>query len=123
MIYFRGNEAPQLTPSYHTQRLFGTYAGNAYVNNHIDATPEVSRRVVASVVKDSDGHTYVKVVNALPVTTRLKINGVNINNKTVTEGFCGSPTDRKASPSISDANAKGEYVELPPYSFQIFTVK
>lgn len=123
MIYFRGNEAPQLTPSYHTQRLFGTYAGNAYVNNSIDATPEVSRRVVASVVKDSDGHTYVKVVNALPVSTRLKINGVNINNKTVTEGFCGSPTDRKASPSISDANAKGEYVELPPYSFQIFTVK
>ena len=123
MIYFRGNEAPQLTPSYHTQRLFGSYSGNVYVNNSIDATPEVSRRVVASVVKDSDGHTYVKVVNALPVSTRLKISGVNINNKTVTEGFCGSPTDRKASPSISDANAKGEYVELPPYSFQIFTVK
>ena len=81
MIYFNNNNV-RASESYKVQQMFGQHAGDTYIASTL-AMPEAIRRYVgASVVKDSKtGKTWLKVVNALPRTLRLKLGG--LGNRTV----------------------------------------
>lgn len=126
MIYF-DNTSVQLTPSYHTQWLFGNHSGDSYVNSQLtidhsrlaDESREVSmeNRVAASVVRDSKtGRTYLKLVNALPCELSVSVAGMTIPGEACIRAFTGQPTDRTVrtfnivSPASSsaDENDSGE---------------
>ena len=120
MIYF-SNTAIRTTPSYETQRLFGTYSGNRWLNTTVDAGKDWSNRVAVSTVMDSKtGQRYLRITNILPVELEvdLKAVGFNIANYARYEGFRGKPGDRKATP-VSGTIAKGEKLVMPAYSFVV----
>ena len=131
MIYF-DNETIDLTPSYHTQRLFSKYAGDRLVNSQISIlsdgiTPEsnndVSKRVAATVVVDSKtGKRYLKVVNVLPVELRLDVNGIVMKHEVNYEGFNGVPNQERidiVSGSKKSLSADKTTLQIPPYSIQV----
>ncbi len=75
MIYFT-NDTIRLTESYKMQQLFSVHHGDTYIPSTVDIAPELSKYVGVSIVKDSKtGKTWLKVVNALPKTLRLKASG------------------------------------------------
>ena len=126
MIYF-DNEHVTLTPSYETQRLFGTYAGNRYVStqmklkSHADARRElrqqIERRVEASVVRSTtDGRLCLKLVNALPVEVSLNVEGLQLPANMEAEGFSGRPTDTATHCGPLTLKTEGGNITLPPYS-------
>ena len=120
MIYFNNDTITCLTPSYHTQRLWGTYGGDEYVQSQISISPELSRRVAASVVKDSQtGKTVVKLVNALPASLTVSLQGLQIPTGAKVEGFAGKPTDRTVT--TTSGEAEGQRVEMQPYSVKVIT--
>ncbi len=120
MIYFNNDTITCLTPSYHTQRLWGTHSGDRYVQSQISISPELSRRVAASVVKDSQtGRTVVKLVNALPASLTLSLKGLAIPAGAQAEGFAGQPADRTVI--TSTGVAEGQRVEMQPYSVKVIT--
>ena len=119
LIYFNGDTITTLTPSYHTQRLWGTYNGNQYIESSIDIEDKLSYRVAASVVKDTKkGKTYLKLVNSLPSQLTLNVNGLNIPSGTVYEGFSAKVGDRKVN--IEKGTVTGPRITLPPYTVRIF---
>ena len=69
MIYF-DNERIELTPSYHTQRLFSKYSGDCLLPATVSGVSEdAARRVAATFVCNSKtGKGYLKLVNVLPVS-------------------------------------------------------
>ena len=120
MIYF-SNTAIRTTPSYETQRLFGTYSGNRWIRTTVDAGKDWSNRVAVSTVMDSKtGQRYLRITNILPVEleVNLKSVGFNIANYARYEGFSGKPGDRTATP-VSGTIAKGEKLVMPAYSFVV----
>ncbi len=118
MIYFTNTEV-RTTPSYETQRLFSTHSGDRYIASEVTADENISRRISASVVEDSKtGKKYLKLVNALPVSLTLNIEGAEVKDNMPYEGFEGSPADQKVSTQKGTA-ASGALV-LPPYSFRVF---
>jgi len=116
MIYFSNTEV-RPTPAYHVQRLFSVYGGDTYVNSKLTIdNSKLAHRLGASVVKDSKtGKTYVKLVNALPVSLELTVSGIAIPATARTEGFEGKPEDRRLDIKTGKA---GTAIVLPPYSFR-----
>ena len=116
MIYFSNTEV-RPTPAYHVQRLFSVYGGDTYVESQLTIdNSQLSHRLGASVVKDSrTDKTYVKLVNALPVSLELTVNGLSIPATARTEGFEGKPEDRRLDIKTGEA---GTAIVLPPYSFR-----
>jgi alpha-L-arabinofuranosidase len=118
MIYF-SNTNIRTTPAYEIQRLFSVYSGDRYVSSHIqlkDST-SLSHRIGASVVSDSKtGSRYLKLVNALPTTLQVTVNGLTINDAQG-EQFAGQPEmqDVKAQPIVLNDGI----VTLPPYSLTV----
>ena len=97
MIYF-DNETIDLTPSYHTQRLFSKYSGDLLLASKVrmDEDAEVAKRVAATVVKDSrTGKRYLKVVNVLPIELSLKVKAEDVKGGCKTEGFSGLPSQER----------------------------
>ena len=120
MIYF-SNTGLRKTPSYETQRLFGTYTGNKYLNTTVDAAKEWKHRVAVSTVLDSKtGQRYLKIANILPVDLEVDINaiGFDIANYARYEGFKGNPGDTKVTP-LKGKLSKGDKLILPCYSFVV----
>ena len=77
MIYFDNSEKIRLTESYKMQKMFGQHAGDTYVVSELNLPAALKRYVGTSVVKDSKtGKTWLKVVNALPRTLKLQVNGL-----------------------------------------------
>jgi alpha-L-arabinofuranosidase len=114
MIYF-SNTAIRTTPSYETQRIFSKYSGDRYISSSVDMDSNLKYRVAASVVKDTKtGKTYLKLVNALPVTLKVNVNGLNIPSGSAIEGFEGKVTDEKVS--VKTETTDGSTIMLPPYS-------
>jgi len=75
MIYFN-RDTVKTTPSYEVQKMFSTHSGDIYVSSSINISPELSKWVGTSVVKDTKKNvTWVKVVNALPQKIKLKVGG------------------------------------------------
>ena len=116
MIYFSNTEV-RPTPAYHVQRLFSVYGGDTYVNSRLTIdNSQLGHRLGASVVRNSKtGKTYVKLVNALPVSLELTVNGLDIPATARTEGFEGKPEDRRLDIKTGEA---GTAIVLPPYSFR-----
>lgn len=115
LIYFN-NEGLTLTPSYHTQRLFGVYAGNSYTPSILDAEPEVSHRVATSIVRDTKtGATYLRLVNALPLPLSITLDNISIPESPQYDGYTGNPTDQTVTP-LSDLQIVGNEIQLPAYS-------
>ena len=123
MIYF-DNETIELTPSYHTQRLFSKYSGTHYLDSYIDGLPEdAQRRVAASIVCDTKtGKGYLKVVNTLPVALALDVTGMEISADRPFEGFSGKPGQERVEVKSGKTGKLDKdvfKVELPPYSFRV----
>ena len=120
MIYFNNDSITSLTPSYHTQRLWGTHSGDTYVTSKMDIRPELQHRVAASVVKDSKtGKTTVKLVNALPANVTVSLRGLDIPAGARMEGFTGKPSDKKVD-EVSGTE-QGQRIDLNPYMVKIIT--
>lgn len=119
LIYFNGDTLTNLTPSYHVQRLWGTYHGNLYVDSSVDIQDNLRYRVAASVVQDTKkGRTYLKLVNALPSQLTLNVEGLNIPSGTSYEGFSAKTGDHKVN--IEKSKTDGSGIILPPYTVRIF---
>ena len=118
LIYFT-NSSVRTTPSYETQRLFSKYSGDRHVASNITADETISRRVVASVVEDSkSGHRYLKLVNALPVSLSLTVEGIALPQGTTFEGFNGKPDNQ--SVTIEQGSCEEGTLVLPPYSMRVY---
>jgi alpha-L-arabinofuranosidase len=121
MIYFTNTEV-RTTPAYDVQRLFSVYGGDTYIASTFSVPSgstggkNPSYRLGASVVRNSKtGKTYVKLVNALPVSLELTVSGIAIPATARTEGFEGKPEDRRLDIKTGKA---GTAIVLPPYSFR-----
>ena len=76
MIYFNNNKV-RVSESYKVQKLFSLHSGDIYVESKLDLPDGLRQYVGVSVVKDSKtGKTWLKVVNALPQTLKLKVSGL-----------------------------------------------
>lgn len=123
MIYF-DNETIELTPSYHTQRLFSKYSGTHYIESYVEGLPDdAQRRVAASIVCDvKTGKGYLKVVNTLPVTLALDVDGLEIEANRPFEGFSGKPGQERVETESGKTGKVDNHVfkvELPPYSLRV----
>lgn len=117
MIYFTNTEV-FLTPSYQTQRIFGTYSGTSYVPTEITADDNVKHRVAVSVVKDAKNKkTYLRIVNALPVAAKIDISGLSFGKQTDVESFSGYPKQTNAIVTKNKITVKDNSLEIPPYTF------
>lgn len=122
MIYFNNDTITSLTPSYYTQLLFGTHSGDRYVASRLSLPEDIAYRVAASVVKDTKtGRTYLTVVNALPSTLNLSVEGLAIPQGAAMVGFSGKVTDKKVE--LEHATASGQQLVLPPYAVRVVTVE
>ncbi len=120
MIYFNNDTITSLTPSYHTQRIWGTHGGDVYVASKMTVSPELQHRVAASVVKDSKtGKTTVKLVNALPASVTVSLQGLDIPAGAKMEGFTGKPADKKVEEV--GGTEQGKQIELQPYMVKAIT--
>lgn len=121
MIYFNASEV-KTTPSYNTQALFSQFSGDSYVASRVEIAPEQAYRVAASVVKDCrSGNTYLKLVNALPVTVSLKVNGLALPAQPRMAYFSGKPGDESSQLRSSEASGalvsvQNGRLQLPAYS-------
>lgn len=134
MIYF-DNETIDLTPSYHTQRLFSKYAGDILVDSQLsinsdgitaESIKDIAKRVAATVVVDSKtSKCYLKVVNVLPVELKLDINARDMNEEASYEGFNGLPNQERieiVSGTKKSISAEKMTLVLPPYSLQVIEI-
>lgn len=118
MIYFDNDTITALTPSYYTQRLWGTTGGDQYVESTIDIQNDLRYRVAASVVKDSKaGKTYLKLVNALPSQLTLNVSGLAIPAGSPMQEFSGKVADTKVE--LTTGTVAGPQLTLPPYTVRI----
>ncbi|MBP5277964.1 MAG: alpha-N-arabinofuranosidase [Prevotella sp.] len=129
LIYF-DNKSITLTPSYETQRLFGTYAGNRYIHMNCTIVSEVkddykrkvSQRMAASLVKDSkSGRRYLKIVNALPIPSEITVEGLSLPEVYEYEELTGKPSDTHVLTQKGKGNGKMS-IPMPPYSFKVITL-
>ena len=122
MIYF-GNTYVRTTPAYEVQRLFSVYGGDRYVGSRLTLhDPELSgsgldRRLGASLVRDSKtGRSYLKIVNALPSSLRLNIEGAALPSTRRCVQFAGAVDDQKAKAAETVVE---DLATLPPYSIRV----
>ncbi len=117
LIYFNNTDV-FLTPSYHTQRIFGSYSGSSYVPSEITADENVKHRVAVSVVKDAKNKkTYLRIVNALPVPTEISVYGLTFGKQVETESITGYPQQTNANVAKQKVVIKDNKLEIPPYTF------
>ncbi|MBR0269260.1 MAG: alpha-N-arabinofuranosidase [Prevotella sp.] len=131
MIYF-DNTSVQLTPSYHTQHLFGNHSGDRYVSSMLTVDglqmtdDSMLLRMASSVVRDSKtGATYLKLVNALPRELSIDVEGLAIDYSNAhIEAFTAQPADKTVTFYNDDAHLSaercveisGKRVTLMPYT-------
>ncbi len=120
MIYFSNTEI-RTTPAYDIQRLFSVYSGDRYKASELKIDNEKLRhRVGSSLVYDTKSGRYMlKLVNALPTTCTLQLNGITIPAHAQTEGFEGKPEDRHLQ--LKKGTISGNSIKLPPYSMRVIS--
>ena len=124
MIYFSNTDV-RTTPAYEVQRLFSVYSGDTWIDSELRITnyeaaqenhPELSHRIGASLVVDSHtGKRYLKLVNALPVTLKLDVEGLAVPASVACEQFTGDVEDQRAKARRITTDAP---LTLPPYSLR-----
>lgn len=76
MMYFNNNKV-RATESYQVQKMFSVHSGDVYIASDLQLPEVLKRYVGVSVVKDSkSGKVWLKIVNALPRTLKLKLSGL-----------------------------------------------
>ncbi|UKK53601.1 alpha-L-arabinofuranosidase C-terminal domain-containing protein [Prevotella sp. E2-28] len=126
MIYF-SNTNIRTTPAYEIQRIFSVYGGDRYISskfivhssklNEGEANSEIAHRIGASVVRDSKtGKQYLKLVNALPSTLKIRVDGIQTPTSVKCLQFTGAIDDQKAKAVEIETN---EPTSLPPYSLRV----
>ena len=118
MIYFTNTEV-RTTPAYEVQRLFSVYGGDTWVQTSIsgDSIGDFCHRIGASLVADSrTGKRYLKLVNALPVTLKLNVEGLAVPASVECEQFTGDVEDQRAKALRITTD---EPFTLPPYSLRV----
>jgi alpha-L-arabinofuranosidase len=120
MIYFDNTMVTE-SPSYITQQLFSLYSGDEYIASKIAINDKLKYRVASSVVRDSrTGNVYLKIVNVLPVSLTLKIEGLQVKEGSDIHGFGGDLLKTEAAEVTEKA---GSTIYLPPYSFRVIELK
>ena len=117
MIYF-SNTHIRTTPAYEIQRLFSLYGGDRYIHTQLATTDtKTAHRIAASLVRDSKtNRRYLKLVNALPTTLNITVEGLQTPPRAKCIQFTGSITDQKAKAvEIETASP----TTLPPYSLRV----
>lgn len=123
LIYFN-NKGITLTPSYETQRLFGTYSGNRYIKTKMEISDKnivekAGHRLVSSLTKDEKtGRQYLKLVNALPVPTEISLSGIALPDVYQYEELSGRPGDTQVT-TKKGTDSGSQPITMPPYSFKI----
>ena len=85
MIYFDNNNV-RASESYKMQKMFGQHTGDLYISSVLSLPEALKKYVGTSVVKDSkSGKTWLKVVNALPITLKLSLSGLGNKQVTIAE--------------------------------------
>ena len=117
MIYF-SNTHIRTTPAYEIQRLFSVYCGDRYIKSQFsNLDSQLAHRIGASVVRDSKtGKRYLKLVNALPSTLKIHVEGINLPATVKCQQFTGAIDDQKAKTTEIETN---EPTTLPPYSLRV----
>ncbi len=128
LIYF-DNTSLQLTPSYHTQHLFGNHSGDRYVKSELTIEPmgateqQLNLRSAASVVRDSKtGKKYLKLVNALPRELSITVDGISIPADAKVVGFSGQPKDQTVTVTSGNDSlqlkpgTQNSQLVVPPYT-------
>jgi hypothetical protein len=101
--------------------LFSVLGGDQYIESTVGADEAISRRIVASIVEDSKSkRRYLKVVNALPSTLTLKIEGITLPSTMKYEGFHGKPEDQQTTPIQGTVTPSNGSLTLVPYSLTIY---
>ena len=130
MVYFNDTEIKP-TICYEIQKLFGTHAGTRYFSSDTSfgsQDKEVQKRFGVSVMKDDSGRTFIKVANVLPVSVKADVDikaicsgEVSVSSKCIS----GKPeeTGLKAVDGPSFKTAGNLSVEVPAYSFTVFTLE
>lgn len=127
MIYFT-NCSIDLTPSYHTQRLFSVYSGDKYIDAVMDVeneTTELRKRISATVVEDSKtGKTFLKIVNVLPIALNLKVSaeGMSLRGGNPYEGFNGVPGQERIEIKKGECGevvGDNLIISVEPYSLKV----
>ena len=128
LIYF-DNTSLQLTPSYHTQHLFGNHSGDRYISSELTiesmgaAEQQLNLRSAASVVRDSKtGKKYLKLVNALPRELSITVDGISIPADAKVVGFSGQPKDQTVTVTSGNDSlqlkpgTQNSQIVVPPYT-------
>ena len=117
MIYFSNTDI-RTTPAYEIQRLFSVYGGDKYVNSQLSiVNSQLSHRVGASVVRNSKtGKCYLKLINALPSTLNISVEGISLPATVKCQQFTGAIDDQKAKAVEIETS---EPTTLPPYTFRV----
>lgn len=117
MIYF-SNTHIRTTPAYEIQRLFSVYGGDRYIKTQFsNLDSQLAHRIGASVVRDSKtGKRYLKLVNALPSTLKIHVEGINLPATVKCQQFTGAIDDQKAKTVEIETS---EPTTLPPYSLRV----
>ncbi len=110
LIFFNNREIKP-TPNYDVQQLFGQNAGHTYLNSTVNlknSSDAARKRVVSSVVKDSNGDLIIKLVNLLPCEVNARIEGLSDHaGEAVRSVLAGDPDDREAVVEEGTCNLRG----------------
>ena len=118
MIYFT-NTNVRITPAYEVQRLFSVNSGDTWVKTEIfgDSIDDLRHRIGASLVIDSrTGKRYLKLVNALPVTLQLNVEGLAVPSTVECEQLSGDVEDQHAKAVRLTTDTP---LTLPPYTLRV----
>ena len=97
-------------------RMWLTNSGDVYMSSSLtldgdSIQSKCGYRVASSVVRDSAGKTFVKVVNALPSILTIDIKGQNVADGTAVNGFTCKPSRQQIKTKV-----EGQQVTIPAYS-------
>ena len=123
MIYFT-NTNVRITPAYEVQRLFSVNSGDKWICTQLssfsEAADNLRHRVGASLVANTTtGKRYLKLVNALPVTLQLNLEGLDLPATVECEQLSGNVEDQYAK-AVRITTDKP--LTLPPYTLRVIVL-
>ena len=123
MIYFT-NTNVRITPAYEVQRLFSVNSGDKWICTQLssfsEAADNLRHRVGASLVANTTtGKRYLKLVNALPVTLELNLEGLDLPATVECEQLSGNVEDQYAK-AVRITTDKP--LTLPPYTLRVIVL-
>ena len=117
MIYFSNTDV-RTTTAYEVQRMFSVNSGDCYVTSQLTMNDQkLKHRVGASIVRDSrTGKRYLKLINALPVTLEMTVNGLELPATVRCEQLSGGVEDQQVKAVVIETD---QPTTLPPYTFRV----